>query len=185
MSCDKPTGANGTLNPGKDLILSDREQKLFDSYAQETTKISGTDCEYYSLDIACSTVDPLYDEAVKRVFKGPYLVKGFLRFPKQRVMVAPDGATVLWDSELWLARLDMEKVLSPPPQPGDVVRFWNTRFFNFDAAFEEKVPKSGMYFNVINVNTDGHLFDNPTFVGFKLDLKRNTSFTPERRVTNT
>jgi hypothetical protein len=53
---------------------------------------------------------------------------------------------------------------------------------NNQAVDSEGTPNAGYYFNVINVVDDAHMFDNPDFTMFRLDLRRYTEFNPERRI---
>jgi hypothetical protein len=77
----------------------------------------------------------------------------------------------------------VEEAVAPVPSEGDVLQAWNIPFYQkYSTAEQEPLPTAGYYFNVVDVDTDGQLFDNPTFVGFKLKLNRRTEFTPERRL---
>jgi hypothetical protein len=165
--------------------LTDSEIALFDSVAQDVSKICATDIELFWLDLKKTTKDPFYDEAVERKFKGPFKIKAYVSYPAQAPNPSKDGNILTWDCTAWIARKDLEVAGAQPPNPGDVIRIWNTKFYNNEAVFDEKVPDSGFFFNVENVNPDGHIHDTPSFVGFKLTLKRRTDFTPERRITNT
>jgi hypothetical protein len=70
------------------------------------------------------------------------------------------------------------------PGEGDVIKSWNIPFYALYGLGDrpEAPPDAGYYFNVIDVDTDGQIFDNPSFVGYKLQLRRRTEFTPERRI---
>jgi hypothetical protein len=46
----------------------------------------------------------------------------------------------------------------------------------------ENVPNKGYYFNVVNIQDDGHMMDNPDFSGFKLELRRYSEAFPENRI---
>lgn len=167
------------------LELNDADLRLFDSVVKEQLEHSGTDIELYTLEISKTSRDPFYEEAEERKFNGPYKIRAYVAYPAQTPQPGKDGVVLLWDCTCWIARSALEEISAPAPNPGDVVRIWPSVFYNKDAVFDEKVPKSGFYFNVENVNPDGHLHDTSSFVGFKLTLKRRTDFTPERRVSNT
>lgn len=167
------------------LQMPECEHDLFDSIAQEHVNIAGTDIDYYSHNVKGSTRDALYDEPVERVFGGPFRVKGYIVWPDTTPDVRMEGWRTIVNAEAWIARKEIEDKRCPAPSETDVLRIWNTPFFNDWAVDGEDVPNAGYYFDVLNVNDDGHLFDSPQFVGFKMILKRRTEFTPERRITNT
>jgi hypothetical protein len=167
------------------LQMPDCEHDLFDSIAQEHVNIAGTDIDFYSHNVAGSKRDALYDEPVERVYGGPFRVKGYVVWPDTTPDVRMEGWRTIVNAEAWIARKEIEDKRCPAPSETDVLRFWNTPFFNDWAVDGEDVPNAGYYFDILNVNDDGHLFDSPQFVGFKMILKRRTEFTPERRITNT
>lgn len=98
-----------------------------------------------------------------------------------------EGGRTTFGAEVWIARKSIEDIRAPQPNESDVLRIWNTPFFNEWAVDNAPSgqPNTGYFFDIIDVDDDGHLFDSPTFVGFKLSIKRRTEFTPERRITNT
>jgi hypothetical protein len=168
------------------LQLPDCEHDLFDSIAQEHVNIHGTDIDYWSHTVDSDSRDPLYDEAIERVYKGPFRLKGYVSWPDSVPEARFEGERTTFGAEMWIARKTIEDVRAPSPNETDVVRIWNTPFFNAWAVDTQDVgPNAGYFFDVIDVDDDGHLFDSPQFVGFKLSIKRRTEFTPERRITNT
>lgn len=168
-----------------EFVLDGSERFLFDMVAEEATAIPGTFIEYFALDKAESVKDPLYSEAEERSFRGPFKLKAHVTYPEGGLLAQADGLIERWDCTAWIARKSFEDAKCPVPHPGDVIRIWNTPFFNKEAVREEEVPDAGFFFNVQAVHNDGHLFDTPEFVGFKITLRRRTDFTPERRITNT
>lgn len=167
------------------LQMPECEHDLFDSIAQEHVNIAGTDIDFYSHNVKGSTRDALYDEPVERVYGGPFRVKGYVVWPDTTPDVRMEGWRTVVNAEAWIARKEIEDKRCPAPSETDVLRIWNTPFFNNWAVDGEDEPNAGYYFDILNVNDDGHLFDSPQFVGFKMILKRRTEFTPERRITNT
>lgn len=164
--------------------LCDSELGLFDCIAQEHVSISGTEIEFFHLSIEESARDPLYDEAVERVFQGSYVIKAYLEYPEANAEAQEWGLRKTWDAELWIPRAELERVSAPVPVEDDVVRVWNNPFFNKHSVIGQDVPDSGYFFNIIKVAEDGHLFDRAGFVGFKCTLKRNTEYTAERRIAS-
>jgi hypothetical protein len=173
--------------PFPTLQMPECEHDLFDSIAQEHVRILGTDVDYWSHEIEKAKRDPLYDEPVKRVFKGPFRIKGYVSWPDSVPEARMEGLRSTFNAEAWIARKELEDAgVKAPPSESDVLRIWKTPFFDQNSVnLDSKLTGGGYYFDIIDVDDDGHLFDSSTFVGFKLTLKRRTEFTPERRITNT
>lgn len=181
-----PTLRKVTPYQSNKLGMPDCEHDLFDSIAQEHTGIAGTDIEYYSHEVTKATRDPLYDEPLKRVYSGPFRVKGYVAWPDTTPEVRMEGWRTVVNAEAWISRKEIEEKGCPAPSETDVLRLWKIPFFDKEWAVDgDNVPGSGYFFDVLNVNDDGHLFDSAQFVGFRLTLKRRSEFTPERRITNT
>jgi len=164
--------------------LQDEERFLFDLWAVEHTHIAGTEIEYWSLNVPRSIRDPLYDEPVERKWDGPFKMKGWLEWPNGTPEAREEGFRTTYTGSIWLARKEFEEANCPTPNEGDVIRVWNTPFYQDFGVDGEDVPGRGYYFNIVNVNDDGHVFDQSTFVGFRCDIGRATEFTPERRLMN-
>ena len=171
--------------PFPKLGLPDCEHDLFDSIAQEHVNIAGTDIDYFSHAVGKSTRDPLYDEPIKRVFEGPFRIKAYVAWPDTTPEVRMEGWRTVVNAEAWISRKEIEDGHCPTPSETDVLRIWNIPFYTDWSVDGDAVPNAGYFFDVLNVNDDGHLFDSAQFVGFRLTLKRRTEFTPERRITNT
>lgn len=180
---------------GTTLVMPVAEHALFDSVAQEHVHIVGTEIDYFSHQVPLSVRDPLYDEPIDRAYSGPFKIKIYITWPETAFEVDEKGWRALTSAEAWIPRKEVEDKNCPAPTPTDVMRVWNTPFFNeWSVAGLAKagipvpnttVPNAGYFFDILSVVDDGHLFDSPQFVGFKLEIKRRTEFTPERRVTNT
>lgn len=164
--------------------LDEKEMCLFDSVAGEVVAIAGTDIEFFHLDIEASVRDPLYDEAVERVFQGSFLMKAVIEYPSSAVQADEYGVKRMWDASAWIPRSELEGKNAPLPCEGDVIRIWKTPFFNEQSVMDQKIPGAGYFFNIVSIDTDGHPFDGPGFVGVKCTLKRSTDYTPERRMAN-
>ena len=168
MSCDETFSLDGN-HPG--------EKSLFDSFAQEHTGIIGTPMEYWIQNTAGSPFDALYGEPEPRLFKGPYLMKGFVVRPEEQPESREEGFRSFWRAEAWLARKEFEDKNIPDPHIGDIIRIWDIPYFN-----EQAPGESGFYFDIEYINNHGHMFDSPNFVGFSVQLKRRSDFVPERRI---
>jgi hypothetical protein len=156
---------------------------LFDSVAQERNKIAGTEIDLYQMNAKKTVRDPLYDEVVTPVWAGPYRLKAWVEWPETMPEARTEGFRKTFPANMWVARVDVEKVGARPLSYGDIVHFWRTPFFDeHSVTYEHGASKHGYYFNLTEVVEDGHLFDTPSFVGFRSVLARNTEFTPERRL---
>lgn len=160
------------------------EKSLFEQIANEHTGVGGTEIRYYSLDVTNSDVDLLYGEAGSgRAWNGPYILKGHCSWPEGIPEQREEGFKNSYLCEAWISRLAFEKVGCPTPNEGDVLQIWrNVPLLDENAVLGESVPGSGYFFNVVDMTDDAHMFNNPDFAGFKINCRRNTEFTPERRV---
>jgi len=147
----------------------------------------GTDIMYWHQNVSRSVRDPLYDEPIERAWDGPYQLKGFVEYMESQPQMKEEGLTIRWQGTIWIARAAVEAISAPVPLEGDVFRFWNNRFFNQHAVNQDTdavtgPPASGYYFDVTNVDDEGHVFDTGYFVGLRIRVMRRTEFTPERRL---
>lgn len=163
------------------FTLSDSEKELFDLFAKEQVDIIGTPLDYFSQQLEQSSRDPLYDEPTQRSWAGPFKMKAWVSWASSIPVTSEEGFRFQFLAQVWVPRAEVERVGMPAPFEGDVLRFWNIPFFN--DITDEGVAGSGYFFDVINADNDGHINDTSTFVGFRLDVKRRTEFTPERRIS--
>lgn len=167
--------------------LEESEACFFDSIAQEHVKAHGTDLMFWHQDIEASVKDPLYDEPIAREWAGPYKIKGFVEYMAGTPQMQEEGMTVRWSGRVWVARVELEERGAPAPLEGDVFKFWDNKFFtehsvNADEAALHGSPKPGYFFDIINVDDDGHVFDTGHFVGLVITVSRRTEFAAERRL---
>lgn len=187
MSC-KIAGLNCTFakvegTPCGSFRFDGAELCLFDSIAEEQLQRAGTPIQYWQQDIENSKRDPLYDEPISRSWRGPYNLMAFVEYAAESMEAREEGTRSVWNGVLWIARISLEQAGGKAPEAGDVVRYWaDAAFYAKHSVIGANEPGSGYYFDVTNVDTDGHLFDSSKFVGFKLELARRTEFTPERRL---
>lgn len=182
-SCNFAAVKTSCPNTCSPFHLGDQALCFFDSVISTQIAAVGTPIEYYHQDILNSKHDPLYDEPLQRVWKGPFKLDAFIEFPEAEAEVREEGFRVTWSSAMaTLARSTIEAIGAPAPQEGDVIRFWNNKFFKSFATGGGNDPGAGYYFDVVNVNDEGHVHDTASFVGFKLRLARRTEFAPERRL---
>lgn len=163
--------------------LDGSELCVFDTWAEEKMEAHGTPVKYYHQDIEGSERDPLYDEPVDREFRGPFLLKGFVEYPPGVPEMTENGMRVTWTGIVYFARATLEAKGLPTPLEGDILQFWDeVLFFREHGVNGEDVPGAGYYFDVVNVDDDGHIFDSAAFTHLKMEIRRRTEFTPERRL---
>lgn len=172
MSC-KRNNETGSLTGS---ILNDSESNLFDMIASDLTRAAGVDLNYYSMEKGKSNIDPLYGEYQTREYEGPWLLPSYVQWPQQSPMSGDSGYTVEFDGKVTVARVEFETHNAPYPVEGDIVEFWRTPYHDIDSRGK------GLFFDVIKVDNDGHVNDSPTFVQFKLTLKRRPQFAAERKL---
>jgi hypothetical protein len=172
---EKPSGCDP-------FALDGREVCLFDHFAEEHLNIYGTPIEYYHQDIANSVRDRLYDEPIDRAWLGPYKLKAYVEYIAAQPEAREYGTRITWNGTIWISRKSLETIGAPAPLEGDIIRYWSNKFFKEHSVNGEEVPGAGYYFDVINSDDDGHVFDSAAFTGFKLTVSRRTEYTPERRL---
>lgn len=178
-------GANAVVRPLEGPYhQGDQELRLFDAWAVEESQTSGTVLFYYSLDVGASQGSALYDESTRRVYRGPFKVSGYVEWPKSNPVVQDAGMVVKWNTRMWIPRAEIERARCPLPLEGDVVRAWQNPFFDLWSLTGDEPQIGGYFFTVVVCNEEGHLYDQPGFVGFELTVSRSTDFTPERRLDN-
>jgi|WetSurMetagenome_2_1015567.scaffolds.fasta_scaffold02643_6 hypothetical protein len=158
------------------------EGAVFDHFAQEHVSAHGTELKYWHQDLEASRRDALYDEPINRAWRGPFKLTGFVEYMEGQPGMREEGAFVRWEGRIWIARKELEDNNCPAPTEGDVIQYWDDRFFAGFAVNDEHVPGSGYYFDVIKASDDGHVGDTGYFVGFSIQVLRRTEFTPERRL---
>lgn len=160
--------------------ITDCEAALMQGLATEQINVISTPVGYFRMDRRGSKWDPVYNEPTNLRFLPPLSLQGRVQKPTKATEAGERGQTTTWDAMLWLSR-----ELFPadtPPQEGDVVGFWNDVFTRSSAVRWEDVPRAAHYYDVVGVDTDGHIADTGNFVVFEITLKRRTEFTPERRL---
>jgi len=174
------------VEPAGEFDLENENEELHAIWAQEQVQAEGTTVDYWSQDLIETTLDPLYNEPSERVWAGPYRFKVWVEFPSQSYEVREEGNAISWEGRMWIPRRTVEDVeMVESPKEGDVVRIWQIPHFDtFAQGMDHDIPGAGYYFDLIGVEEDGHVHDNPEFTGFVCDIKRRTVFTPERRVLN-
>lgn len=178
-------GPNAKVRPLEGpLHMGGQELALHDTWAREQVQATGTRLLYYSLNVDRSVVHALYDESIIRHYDGPYRLDGYVEWPKSNPLVREEGLQVKWSTRVWIPRASFEAARCPVPLEGDVVQAWRTPFFESWGVAGDEPQEGGYFFTVTVSNAEGHLYDEPEFVGFELQVTRSTDFTPERRMDN-
>lgn len=164
------------------FVLEPSNLCFFDSIVQMQTQATGTPIEYWSQDYKAQVRDPLYDEPIQRVWRGPFKLKAIVEYTPSEAESREEGYRVTWNGSMFIARRDLEDAGAPPPNSGDVVRYWQNKFFAQYASGGNNDPGAGYYFDVVNVSEDQHIYDSAAFLGFTVRLARRTEFAPERRI---
>lgn len=168
------------VKPANGFHLDGSELGLFDSVASELNEHAGTEICYYSQVLVKR--DPVTSEPLERAWRKFKMFASFGHPGGGTPEMREEGFRVVWDGLVWIARSEFERVGAPPPQEGDVLHAWDVPFFDQYAVLGENVPNAGYFFDVIDVNDDGHVNDSAAFVQFELGTRRRTELTPERRV---
>lgn len=164
------------------FALDGEDAPMFDHFAQEHTDAVGTEIFLWHQDLGESVRDPLYDEPIEREWLGPFKLKGYVEYIPGTPSMREEGLVVRWQGRVWIARKELEDTKTPAPLEGDVVKFWDDKFFAEHSVNAEEGVHGGYYFDVINADDDGHVHDSEHFVGIVLTVLRRTEFTPERRL---
>jgi hypothetical protein len=176
----------GVVEPYKtELTLDDKERHLFDSVAQEHVQIHGTVIDVYYRNIPKSQRDKVYDEPTKTSWSPPTRLKAYVEWPDSAPVLEDQGEHTEFNATAWVSRKELEDAHAPIPSEGDVLRVWRTPFFDAWASDNQNEPDQGFYFNIVDVDDDGHLFDTASFVGVRMTIRRNNTFSPERRIKST
>lgn len=164
--------------------LDGGDAAMFDHFAQEHVEASGTEVLYWHQNLETSIRDPLYDEPIEREWQGPFRFIAYVEYTPGTPQMREEGMTVRWEGRLWVARKTLEDQNIPAPLEGDVMQFWDNRFFREHGVNGEEGAEGGYYFDITNVDDDGHVQDSSHFVGLTINFIRRTEFTAERRLNS-
>ena len=160
-------------------LLNDCEAGYFDSIASEVNSLAGTQINFYNLRPVAGEIDPLYGEHTSRAPVGPIKMWATFEWPQVTPESGEPGFHLEFDCQCYIARVDFDKINAEYPYEGDVIEAWRTPYHI------ERSKGTGLFFDVIKVENDGHVNDSPTFVQFRLSLKRRTEYNAERRLNET
>lgn len=150
-------------------LLGDWDRCLFDSIAQEVAELAGTTAIFYQFDEDASTKDPLWNESLDTQYKKnssgvvgiecPVVFKD----PERNAVVGEEGFRLDKISQVYVARVDLDKRGLRRPRPGDIIKVW------------------GEYYDVTETHVaEGHINDSGTYSTMQIDVVRRTKGPPER-----
>ncbi len=150
-------------------LIHTKDQALFNCIAKEVNRLAGMYCYYYVLNTVQTTRDALWDEANETVFDyepSGIKIACYGTNPEHALTTGEEGRRTQWDAQLWFARIDWEATIgTTPPKTGDVVNCW------------------GNHYDIVDTDRDGIMDDDRNiYVLYKVSLRRNTKFEPNRRV---
>ncbi len=159
------------------------ELPFWDSVAQESNRLSGTQIRIYQVRRAKNR-HPLYGEPTDGGdfdFAGPWETWGGFEWNQETDVnadAAIEGQQQESEAVLWIARKDLEDVGAPDPKEGDVIELWDNRDFDFKPFGDRKFR----YWDVKKANQSGNVFTSEVFVMWRMELVHKTRFDAARRV---
>lgn len=144
------------------------ELTLYRSYEEERINLFGQVGDYYVLSKS-TNVDPLYNEPTPEwAFTQYSLVMAvtYQEMDNRQPSVRDEGLEVEYDAEVFVSYNEWARVVGAKvPKEGDVLFLM------------------GEYFDVVNAGKGGNFIDAVTVVGYKLQVKKRSKFTPDRKFT--
>jgi len=179
-------------------VYFNEEAEYLRSLEEERIELVGPDCEYYTLNRG-KNVDALYGEPTNDPLYGGSSPRGSdsdsneswnfcpdilvgeepITFPvaieyqesdNRTPMVRTEGFHYEYDAIVAISRNHWEcawedtTCAGREPKEGDVIYLF------------------GEWWDVVKAGRSGYILDSPDFVGYKLELKKRTQFTPDRKV---
>jgi hypothetical protein len=157
-------------------ILDDSESAFFDSVNAEQIALAGGEVNFYGQNVKESKVDPLYGEFSQRKVEGPWRVHAWIQWPIINPEAGETGFGFDVDGMCVISRSELERVGAPYPFEGDIIEAFRTPYHDAESLGK------GLFFDIIKAANDGAINDSPTFLQFKLTLKRRTQYGAERRL---
>lgn len=179
-------------------IYFDEDATYLRGLEEERIELVGPTCEYYSLNRG-ENVDALYGEPTNDPLYGGSSARGApvvsneawnfypdiaggddpLTFPCAMEYQESEGRNPIARTEGFVHEYDAIMAISR--------NHWECALE--DTAIEAREPKEGdvlylfgEWWDVVKTGRSGYILDSPEFVGYKLELKKRTQFTPERKV---
>ncbi len=143
------------------------ELSLYRSYEEERINLFGQACTYWVL-VRGANVDPVYNETDPNwAFNTPYNLIAAVTYQQmdnRQPSVRDEGFDIDFDADVFIAHNEWAtKVGTAVPKEGDVL-----------SIMEE-------YFDVVNAGKGGNFIDTPQVVGYKIQVKKRSKFTPDRK----
>jgi hypothetical protein len=166
-------------------LLNGSERRLFDSIAMDVLRLAGADQTVLwkfvrnpakTINQVSGFIDCLYEEPInasKHYF--PYKIMCYFDQPDRATEATDDGRQQRSEGRAWVSRKDLEEKKVPLDETGNHMA---------SGDIIQLFSKSGKtwYFEVMSVNRDGFENDSDVWTHYVLDLVRNDSFIPERKI---
>lgn len=179
-------------------IYFDEDAIYLRSLEEERIELVGPPCEYYSLNRG-KNVDALYGEPTNDPLYGGSAARGTPSISTQAWNFYPDtGAgqeTVTFPCAIEYQESDNR---TPMVRPEGFLHEYDAIVAisrnHWECAWEGTIisgrePKEGdvlylfgEWWDVVKAGRSGYVLDSPEYVGFKLELKKRTQYTPDRKV---
>jgi len=147
-------------------LIGTKDAALFRRVTEEVAYLVGMEVLYWRLDRGATTKDALYGETVVESYIGPKELTVFVENPEKRVETGDEGLRREYDAQVWIP-----------------IRVWSGVFFEEKPWLGDQLEAWGKRFDVVGVHREGVINDDrDTFVQYRLDLKVQEKFAPERRM---
>lgn len=179
------------------LTLTAGERQLLDCLTSENINLGATDLKYYPLDLGLNAAQltleqnqhhaeraALYGEPhFTPLTRGPYDIRGVVSFESKAAEAMEEGMTMDFRMSVEIARTEFERLGLTAPREGDILQLFDIPFYaQWGQPFRNPGPSGGFYFETLNVEAMGQVGSGDYFSIFKLSLKRDSRYNPERKI---
>lgn len=149
------------------------EQPFYDHVNTEVQNLVGANADYFVLKRKQTKRDGTYDEPFVQIdslweFDEPVGIKCIIQEWSETKEATDRGMDSRLEARGWLSRKHADD-LDVDPKEGDVIVVWQQR------------EGTGGAWDIIQVNEDGFIGNQPIPTQFVLDLRRRTKYVPERK----
>lgn len=151
-------------------IYDSRDHAYLKRLERERFELVAPVAVYYSMVRGGITIDPLYDEPVDvnhETHLTPFPVIAVFSQPSDSPEGKDEGLSRTREGEVYIARneWDAKAPTGVYPKLGDIIQI------------------ADRFYNIVKDSTDeAKIIDSTDFVGYKLEVNRNSNFVPQRRV---
>lgn len=159
-------------------LRDDYECALFNSVSEEVVDLFGIDgaklYKYLPADNITNR-DPLWDEPSPHVRYKVFEVKCMFLDYHDAPNESPEGFHTNFENKIYIALNHLLKAGVASDLDNEYISEGDM-IFVFDGKRE-------FYYDVLNVDRTGWINDTSQFTGYELDVKRNGTFAPERKIS--